>query len=289
MAQSVTNYSSFPLFPSLPSELRNQIWRDALPDMDRPALCVYRKGCWCPKQLQIPYPYGGSDLFLVFDHDLLAPIMIAIPLIFVNREARDIALGWVREQGIEMRFREETQGHIFVRRFNPKQDALYVPPHKWDDFCSEPTLRMFEPDLIEQGIGDWAEVTRIALPEDTVINDCGSLVEIIGFFRCLEVLLIMVNSPSDLQAEDGESMVQRWCGFESVWGRGSRTRAPARNSEHGGIYSDGEGASNEALEELLKQADKLLKEELPRNPVGLALKEDGEIPFEVRPIYAVRK
>lgn len=72
-----------------------------------------------------------------------------VPLLFVNREARGIALAWVREQGIEIRPREHRQYPIFVRPFDPMRDVLYVALDKWDDLLREPNDWKFQLDLFE--------------------------------------------------------------------------------------------------------------------------------------------
>lgn len=171
MAAAATNSSTFPLFSSLALELRNQIWRDALPNKVGPALYFYRKGCWCPRHLlqsDEEYDPKNHELNLNFEfrHDLLDVVQFKVPLFFVNREARNIALAWVREHGIEIRARENRQSPVFVCPFNPIRDVLYIALDKWDEFLREPDDRCFQPDLLEQFINvKPADVTRIAVPE----------------------------------------------------------------------------------------------------------------------------
>ena len=131
MAAAATNSSTFPLFSSLALELRNQIWRDALPNKVGPALYFYRKGCWCPRHLlqsDEEYDPKNHELNLNFEfrHDLLNVVQFKVPLFFVNREASNIALAWVREHGIEIRARENRQSPVFVCPFNPIRDVLYI-------------------------------------------------------------------------------------------------------------------------------------------------------------------
>jgi len=171
MAAAATNSSTFPLFSSLALELRDQIWRDALPDKVGPALYFYRKGCWCPRYLsQSDEEYDPMDhelnLNFEFRHDLLDVVQFEVPLFFVNREARNIALAWVREHGIEMSAREDRQSPVFVCPFNPIRDVLYIALDKWDEFLREPDDRCFQPDILGQIITvKSADVTRIAVPE----------------------------------------------------------------------------------------------------------------------------
>jgi hypothetical protein len=177
MAAAATNSSTFPLFSSLAPELRDQIWRDALPDKVGPALYFYREGCWCPRYL-LPsdeeYDPQDHDLNLNFEfrHDLLDVVQFEVPLFFVNREARDIALAWVREHGIEIRAREDRQSPVFVCPFNPIRDVLYIALDKWDEFLREPDDRGFQPDLVERLMTvKSADVPCIAVPEALFRNE----------------------------------------------------------------------------------------------------------------------
>lgn len=171
MAAAATNSSTFSLFSSLALELRDQIWRDALPDKVGPALYFYRKGGWCPRHLsQSDEEYDPQDhefnLIFEFRHDFLDVVQVEVPLFFVNREARNIALAWVREHGIEIRAREDRQSPVFVCPFNPTRDVLYIALDKWDEFFREPDDRCFQPDILGQLINSRAaDVTRIAVPE----------------------------------------------------------------------------------------------------------------------------
>ena len=66
----------FSLFPSLSTELRIQIWRDALPEKVGQAPYFYEKGCWHPRYLTEvnanynPHHDELNSLF-EFHHELL--------------------------------------------------------------------------------------------------------------------------------------------------------------------------------------------------------------------------
>lgn len=79
-ATTTTNSSTFPQFQNLPSELRNQIWHDALPENDKPVLCPWKKGCWYPRRLQKSHegwdPNEGLNLHLEFRHGLLDHVQV---------------------------------------------------------------------------------------------------------------------------------------------------------------------------------------------------------------------
>ena len=142
--------STFPLFPRLPPELRVQIWRNALPDIRGFALYFYRKGCWYPRHLlpsEEGYDHERNDQNLHFDfrYDFLDNIQFELPLVFINREARHIAAGWISNYRIEIRTCEDKPSPIFVSSFDPIQDVLYVGLDKWNEFSCEPIDRCFEP------------------------------------------------------------------------------------------------------------------------------------------------
>lgn len=162
---------TFSLFPSLAPELRDRIWRDAMPGKVGPALYFYRKGCWSPRHLlqsDEEYNPENDELNLNFEfrHDLLDVVQFKVPLFFVNHEARNIALAWVRAHGIEIRAREDRQFPVFVCPFDPTRDVLYIALDKWDEFLREPDDRCFQQDLLGQlVIVKSANITRIAVPE----------------------------------------------------------------------------------------------------------------------------
>lgn len=277
---AAANSSTFPHFPSLPPELRNQIWRDALPDKDGPALFFYRTGCWCPRRLSASDEGYDADaepnLNLEFRHGLLDHVHVEVPLVFVNREARGIALEWVCEQGIEMRFREDRQCHVFARPFDLMQDALYVALDKWDEFCREPYERLFQPDLLEQAVSSGLSPTRIAVPEALLRSEAATLPEMFHWYLHVEVLFIVMDAQPDLRLEEDDMKVQRRWEVDSTQGR-----AFFWNDEHGAFdLGDGEYIGDEGLYRRIEEASRGLGEGLVENHMHS---------FEIRPIFAVRR
>lgn len=66
-------------------------------------------------------------------------VQVDIPnLVFVNSEARAVTMQWARARGISTRYRRETRGHVFARKFDPDRDVLYVSRDKWEEFCDLP-------------------------------------------------------------------------------------------------------------------------------------------------------
>lgn len=138
---------------------------------------------------------------------MLDDAQFEVPLVLVNREARSIALAWVREQGIELRSRENRQYPIFGGPFAPMRDALYVALDKWFDFLCEPDARRFEPDLFEPLVDLKSDLTRVALPEallrtkvtkSLLWNKVTSLSKMFQYFFNLKLLFIVVNAQPDL-------------------------------------------------------------------------------------------
>src|ERR1700755_3451136 len=108
MAAVIPNSSEFPLFSSLPPELRNQIWLDSLSGKVEPALFVFQKGYWHVRTItEFDEEYcntpGAANQSFEWRYGSLDDIQIELPLAFVNREARGIALDWIIKHGIKIR------------------------------------------------------------------------------------------------------------------------------------------------------------------------------------------
>lgn len=130
MATTATATLAFPQFSLLPPELRNSIWREALPDDIQlgPVLVPFKEGCW---QCELLGP--DNTPAVLFRPELLDAVQLEIPIAFVNREARSIALAWLRKQTplLRMRRRKE-QDPIYVRPFDGEVDTLYVDQSQLD-------------------------------------------------------------------------------------------------------------------------------------------------------------
>ncbi|KAL9623224.1 MAG: hypothetical protein Q9160_002539 [Pyrenula sp. 1 TL-2023] len=190
--------SSIPHFSNLPPELRNQIWRDALPGHIGSALYFYRKGCWCPRCLsESDKDYDREDdernLNFEFCHDLLDDIQFEVSLVSVNHEARAIALTWVREEAIEIRPSEGAPHPVFVRPFDPARDVLYIAPDAWDDFLAEPDVRLLQPDLVEKLVGIESDITRIAMPMAGFGDRAARLTELFQYFFNVTVIFVVID------------------------------------------------------------------------------------------------
>ena len=268
MAAAATDHSTFPLFLSLPRELRDHIWRATLPDKVGPALYFYKKGCWCPRRLsesdkEYDFENNENNVNFEFRHDLLDKIQFEIPLAFVNREARGIVLAWVSQQGLVIRPRKGKQYPVFVRFFDPKRDALYVAPDRWDDFLCEPDERRFQTDLFEQLVAIKTDVTHLALPEALLGRDLATLPEMFQYFYSLETLFVVVDAPPDLQSANSDLEEQQWWEFKRTEGRACFWNYDCRRLDFG----DGDDHGDEALYRLIQQVSQGLGEGLATNHV----------------------
>lgn len=283
-AATTTNFdfSTFPKFASLPPELRNQIWRDALPDKDRPAVYPYKRGCWIPRQLsktEEGYDPVNTDCntTLEFRHELLDYVQVKLPLALVNCEARAIALAWAREQGIEMRFLKDRQCHILARSFDPERDTLYVALDKIDDWCSEPDDRMFEPDVLGKNYNWGLYPTRIALPEALLRGkEDPALGELFEWFTYPTVVYVIVNA--QLGFEDNDAKVQRRWELEGSTQQGKAFFYNPKN--RGFELGDGEYICDESLYRRIEEACKDLSDVVASNFVES---------FEIQPVLAARR
>ncbi|OGM48654.1 hypothetical protein ABOM_002023 [Aspergillus bombycis] len=221
MATSTTAApNSFP-FTRLPGELRNQIWQLALSDPAHslPQLCFYNQGCWDPQQPPDEdaefHPHNDEmKVTLAFFHDRLDPILVEVPLFFVNREARSFALAWIHEHGIQIRFDKHTQSLYFVPLVDPRRDVLYIPKEQFDDFLFDPSCR-----LVELELGDWdysfaaPEITRLALPATVLWEpEIDTLRRALEYFpRVKDVFVIFQARSEGFWSEGHEARLrQRW-------------------------------------------------------------------------------
>ncbi|KAI9647025.1 hypothetical protein NHQ30_005027 [Ciborinia camelliae] len=224
-AAATATLSTFPQFMNLALELRNQIWRDALPDKIDPTLCFFKKGCWHPLHLTESDPYHEYDprnvfnLRLEFSHELLDVVQVRTPLVSVNHEARSIAVAWAREQGFVIK--EDKGCPLFGRPFNPKLDILYVRKDEGLlNFWLEPADLPFDhPDFFDRNYSIRSFVENFAFSEDTLqefdltfeAEDDNSFVADLSRIFPVKMLFIVVDAPQELDVVDVNlEMRQPW-------------------------------------------------------------------------------
>ena len=271
----------FSLFPSLPKELRIQIWLDALPDKVGKALYFYKKGYWQPRYLteaDADYNRHNDKLNLVFGfhHELLDDLEFVLPSFFVNREARRITLSWIHGQGINIRFYKEKQCLTFTRSFNPKYDALYVALEKWDEFFLEPFDRIEEPDLCNRAFEILPpQITRIAVSQELLQRKLGRLAYLFEWYDNLDTLFIIIDTPPDLQPEDKDTGVQQRWELKSTQGA-----TFSWDHDRDAFVGQCDDTSDQVLYELIQGAS---------TGLGRRLASINKRNFEVQPGFAAQK
>ncbi|KAI1121857.1 hypothetical protein F5Y10DRAFT_271687 [Nemania abortiva] len=205
---------TFPLFSSLPAELRYQIWKDALPDSIRPGLYFYKKGCWLYREIsqsdpKFSHEYLDRNHWLEFDHSELEDTQFRLPLASVNREARDAAVAWAKKH--ELRTRHVAYGLEIICPFDLGRDVLYIARDQWFDLFDEPEDEDFGTRELPQATN---VPCQIAIAVSEALLDDGDLG---GLFHCHHprTIYVIVDAPAelDLQAvggSHGDRARQRW-------------------------------------------------------------------------------
>jgi hypothetical protein len=206
--------AKFHLFPHLPTELRLQIWHDALIATlsTGPAVFPYKKGCWGPRHLTPGDPEYDSlhedlNLNFEFDHTLLDPLEVSLPLFYVNHEARSVALQWTRRQNITTRFNKHKNELLFLRPFNADTDTIYVSRSQWNDFICEPLERPFELDLVERHLGCPGPMfSTLAIDDWNLCNEENCLAELFdNYYTIWKVFVVVKFRSEDSIAGAGDS------------------------------------------------------------------------------------
>lgn len=108
---------------------------------------------------------------------MLGDAFFDIPLLCVNREAREIAVKWAAEQDIQLESQTvEDRNHLpdhpsFVgpllalRSLDPECDVMYVSLDDWHEFYCGPGDRALEPDMMARNHTIHCEIARLAVPE----------------------------------------------------------------------------------------------------------------------------
>ncbi|KAL4761089.1 2EXR domain-containing protein [Aspergillus foveolatus] len=193
--------SEFHLFPLLPPELRLQIWNYALPATlpVGSAVFPYKKGCWGPRRLTPGDPgynpvNDDLNLNLEFDHTLLDPLEIELPLLQVIHEARIVALEWTRKQNLQVRFNKHNPQLLFLRPFNADTDTIYVSRSQWHDFICEPMERPFEPDLVQRQLDcPGVPFSRLALDVWILRHEPDCLAELFNYYYTIETVFAVTG------------------------------------------------------------------------------------------------
>ena len=169
---------AFHLFSRLPTELRQQIWNEALPREIGQTFYCYNTKCWEPRQL-VEADEGfesthETNLHFTFQDELLDPVLFEIPLLFVNREARIVAQHWLTKHRIGSYQSKDGHSIVFACRFNAHRDSLYVGHGPLNYFLVEPGEREYMLDLIGKPfMFSPASIKYLALPATVFMPEMG--------------------------------------------------------------------------------------------------------------------
>ncbi|KAJ6783508.1 hypothetical protein PWT90_02039 [Aphanocladium album] len=190
----------FHKFSSLPSELREEIWLAAIPELDDPAVVVYRAAC-CNVSRKVYWDELPEHL-LQFDYyfDLFTKVRSLDGLLAASKESRSAALRWVSAHESMKRWR-----HSIVRPFDPERDILYIPLTCVICFGTQLVDLLFQPGNYEQRIGSTrTHIRRLAIPQAVFQNgDYDILTDISNFMEDLEVLYVVANHGGIDHADEG--------------------------------------------------------------------------------------
>ncbi|OAA60190.1 hypothetical protein LEL_10813 [Akanthomyces lecanii RCEF 1005] len=195
----------FTFFPQLPVEIRLQIWQLALePEAPSPVLFCFKDGCWKPRYLTPSDPHFNEhddelNLAFEFRHELLDQVGFTVPLFFVSREARSVALPYILSQ--ELRRGEDAALCIFVRRYDPYRDVLLMPtPAILDAFLVEPYERRFEPDLDQKYLNcPFPLIFRLAITLSGLASLETGFIGLWENYHLLEMVYVVISEPEDMQ------------------------------------------------------------------------------------------
>lgn len=268
--------TTFPLFQRLPTELRLQIWREALPEKVENPLYFYKPGCWGLRRLteaDADYdPNPDYNVNLEFDHRRLDPFQVEVPLFLVNHEAHSFALQWITEQGLKPRFNKDKQ--LLVRPFDPERDTVYVTQDRWKEFFCEPFDRLFETEL---QLGVPAPLfTRLAVPDQVILEDPTALADLFTHYYRLEEIFIVFGIRPDTE----NIQTQEWWELET---RDVQWPSLYWSLDNGSLqWKDGDDkhADEYPVYNELQQVIQELSEKLW---------EVRQQRFEIHPAFAVRK
>ncbi|KAF2148632.1 hypothetical protein K461DRAFT_282091 [Myriangium duriaei CBS 260.36] len=265
---------SFQLFSSLPPEVRNEVWSCALPMQRGPFLHFYEKGCWTVQIIErgdsnYSYQHPEQNIYQEFRHDQLDNARLNLHLLFVNKEARGIALSWIRQYTFERRLLPHKQYPVYIRHFNAESDALYVSDALYEQFIME----SFDQGL-SIGVAHQCRVfiKKIAISQRLLQKEVESFHEVWREWMPVRMLCIVVDPPAELDSPQDE--VQQHWSFENTQG-GSFSFTPTRNK----FFFEGRRCpGDESIFSLMERTCAVLKDDLA----------ESWCEFEIRPVFAIK-
>lgn len=196
---------TFHHFSQLPGELRTQVWIDAIPAQDKPALFIYRAGC-CSMTREI-YWDDFPEHLLKFDYyyDLFSRVQWFDALLSASKESRAVTLDWLTRQDTMTRRSYPGGGRHVVRPFRPEIDILYLPLPCVIHFGTQLVDLLFQEENLDQRIGPQrTHLQRLAIPRAAIENkDYEILTEVAEYIEDLETLYVVVDHDDIDGADEG--------------------------------------------------------------------------------------
>lgn len=195
----------FHCFSSLPTELRAQIWIDAISTLDDPAVFIYHPDS-CTMTRKVYWDELPEHL-LQFDYyyELSSPTLLLDGLLAASKESRTHALQWLERQDTMERWKCRDSGHRVLRSFDPGLDTLYIPLSSLTGFGTQLVDLLFQPENYEQRIGPQrTHLRRIAIPRRAFeTGDYEILTAVAEYIQDLEVLYVVANYDDIDKPDDG--------------------------------------------------------------------------------------
>jgi hypothetical protein len=286
MATNSKPGTTFARFSDLPGELRNQIWRDALPSEIEPALFLYKLGLWGP------FHFGEGEAYHNYENDnmnwyfqwhsnLLDTPHVDIPLLSVNREARSFALESIRKSSNRMglHFKESGGRSYLTRPWSLYEDILYVPAGQIRQFGNDPHDRMRQPDMQDRYYSGGDAPINIAVPEEVLSMDDfmrGTVDGLMQYYGSIELINIVLGPQPQFQSLSNSTISPGWKLVDAECGAFDYSY---RTGEFYPMEGQRRYNSEDALSKRIEKLLELLKEEM---------RDWDRYSLEVRTVYAVK-
>ncbi|OJJ61490.1 hypothetical protein ASPSYDRAFT_88035 [Aspergillus sydowii CBS 593.65] len=215
--------AQFSLFPSLPPEIRHQIWLEALSNHSKPGetpLFYFKKGNWRFRHLSREEPgWEPWDTNLIFEYmdDRLHPRRYDHPLFHVCWEARNAAQFWVRSRG--EKDAAASPSLLMTRSFNPERDTLYVSGEDFTPFFAEPMEAPFDAEIYGMYTSYGPLWRRLALPFGLVKNNLTWLADLsVSGYDSIRVIYLIVEAEPDefWQVQGMDRRERQWWELQSL-------------------------------------------------------------------------
>ncbi|OJK01908.1 hypothetical protein ASPACDRAFT_40724 [Aspergillus aculeatus ATCC 16872] len=191
-------HPTFRRFPWLPTELRLEIWKHALP-------ILTDKATLYPWVEKTDWKRGRKSRYCWIKPTLYYPVaprthQIAMPLLYVNHESHSVALDWLnKHRPLRKRFNHKGT-FLLTRPFFAEDDTLYLGlDHAAPDYKDSLLPR--------------PEFKQLAVSEEFFLADPSGLCYLVRcLYRCRSYSIVVGNGPAPYSSDlpKKEKMVERW-------------------------------------------------------------------------------